>query len=652
MARSCKELAKGSRGTIPPASREWRCYGDLHLWARSCWHLTMGSLAKETYEAAPGPVSITGSRSPELCFSVRARGNAATKAPDLLECPTASGSCGIRPTSVAVAKAKPPARRMSATQQRPPVFEKKEPPSAAVIGDPATSPTTSAKARRLRLTGYVQTGREEQNSTPRCYAVLGEMRLRRSDRTTTSHWCAIAASKPEADLQRRLRKLLRQEYLSTERASLQHQLWQAPRKKQCDFLQRRNRLHINRPSGDPSIALVRRERESPERCATPAQAICHPQAHSSPMSCRPVFYTKRERGVEVQESSFRGARDSRRGIVVAKDPTPSMQVGCRRLPRTSLAAALSASVQPSRSNRSRAIGVAKLEFENAESSPRGCIIISDSSSDSCTSSCQKKPPAGAVKQERSGHATVRLSRKNMGLGDMRPPCRRRRGTSCGGGSSDSSITWGRSNSKSRPDSSVEPDMGQALPCPGPANITRRVGEITEEPRVTQLVHQAQLRATQERLVQGREKPQGTCGRLSVTAYNKEPGVASAARRAPSLRRQATDAVDFSLARVTSGSEGPKEDDWPECAVSMLGPDIFDRIKEEPYAAKTLCAHGLEKEKTSFEWRLSASLISHWPCLLMHRPCALFPLSLVLQTTGALDIQNFGNVIIPPHVAPQ
>lgn len=410
-----------------------------------------------------------------------------------------------------------------------------------------------------------------EDDPPASSAVLESVRPSLSVWSQAFHCSRSKGRTSKVGLQRRLRGLLEREKECSRRATTQYQLRQNSQSHHSAALRRRQCLHSRHILSKRSEIQVKNDHQVVEGQWLFSQ-VCPPRlcpcfaAHSG-------FKAKDE---PVGLGSPRCLRS------LMTTPTCSCSVTGR--PRSySWVHQLTPSVDWRHYGHAFSeTSTTRIKSDISDFPPNGYITISDSDSEE---SAPSSPAAHTrVKQEwpssslRAADAKPRNTRKPQG---MIGPCSRPGAlTSCSAVAEGSGECNGTHASDAEPAAPCEvrrqkPLLSNLLSLP--LMEMSSVGQISRRPPVLGSNGQARnrregganqfLRRTPVLLPKGKQR-EGS--RISTTAKLRRPS------------RKKADKLAMAVEGL-HGGETFVEDNWPACVVNMMGPEIFNRIKEEPYA---------------------------------------------------------------------
>ncbi|CDJ31292.1 Pfs, NB-ARC and Ankyrin domain protein, related [Eimeria mitis] len=411
------------------------------------------------------------------------------------------------------------------------------------------------------------------------------------------------------EMKRRLRALLQQEQHCTRRAFLQQQLCQMQRNKKPNTshdLRDLRLLHMM--SVIPKASKLRRRdqktllMQASARHA-PASRSCNRSPPASTRRATPLRMPKRELTEAEQRPALRGsAGGDAAGLLNEEEPT-----------HISPSAVLSSS-SPSHAGhdgntcaRSSNIAVVKPECVGpAASSLPECITISDSSDEN--SRCSSPPPPvvrqQTDKQETSvGGISGLRSGGPAGVSRYQPLPTNAATDFCSGGDNNGETQCDNFNNASQErdeagvdasqegdeaglaESRIGPGVAPASSTPAACSNTERLQHLCSPRGATQDGASRARRGSDEDTTA--HKPQERFPALDVSegALQQQDQQQQMSQTGEALADPATDATGSNSTHRPSVTSG-----WPECVVDMLGPDVFNLLKEEPHLVHARSEH--------------------------------------------------------------
>ncbi|KAL8429532.1 hypothetical protein ACSSS7_006544 [Eimeria intestinalis] len=374
----------------------------------------------------------------------------------------------------------------------------------------------------------------------------------------------------------KLRKMVRRERLSIKRASVQGQLWKPYRKIKKEFLQQPQEPSDCRsaasefPATRPGTDLKREDtdlfdsscisrRDQQVSTASEQESIC-------------IKHGKRERGRRGHSTRGGSSSGSAAGEVRKASHPTQLTKDSRSRQKSSPNGAPPVS-RHSRRETDRAASATR-KCGSAGAAFAECITVHDSSSASCSPRC--KPLSMVAKEEKTfrvGSAALGVKKRQQSKGELLR--RKRQEVSHEKAQTNDSLTLRCMAARS---ANQERDQRQ--------QVTSRLSGFS----VHELAPQSNQAAAQPR--------PSTQVRLPHATQSESVGISQEASSVSSIRRQGSTLEaaceraqqtprrsQLSVLRqqvwVGKNTRGQPIQKWPECVHDMLGPEIFNRVKEQP-----------------------------------------------------------------------
>ncbi|CDJ39369.1 hypothetical protein, conserved [Eimeria tenella] len=368
--------------------------------------------------------------------------------------------------------------------------------------------------------------------------------------------CGDFDTTPRADLKRRLRALLRQEKLYTRSVYLQRQLLQSPQNKRRGTMECRNGMQGSRAiySFRCRHGRTRQETVDVRIVTNPSDPVKLPCAQSSVgHRIRPSAGLR-----EVQRNLAEGSGADDRGQCTSS--VISVDMGSRIHERKSRFRANALTVKP--------------ELTAFGTVPSNCIGISDRSEicSGCTS--RHRSVDTRAGEQALWDVSVVSSRDEENTLKVRAKRAKDNVPSCDGEHDCTGRKCIELHSICRDEFTEDSHKnGSVKPLSAACTANTATGNIQQE------------RHTQEPFafwgdVSSLRHLSGHCALTSKTQLKGQPRKAGALSLEQSPGRQEGSLCTTSEA-CSDAVQRPTMGGWPECVVSMLGPDIFNRLKEEP-----------------------------------------------------------------------